>query len=217
MTLLRFGSLIVVLAAFGKLGQAQVPTVPVTKPASYAALLARLQSRDTSIDFAELRMALAASDEYSPYGSDGDAHRDSMGTAFARHDYRRVAAEADSALHYDYLDIRTHVLKAYALEQLGDTATSNWHRVIASRLVRSITASGQGTVQSPYVVIAVPEEYAVLAILGYAPSGTQAVVPCGAHECDVIETAHRETHESRDFYFDITLPRAHLARLFPEK
>ena len=46
--------------------------------APYRELLARLQARDTAIDFTALRLARAASDEYAPYFSPMQRHRDSL-------------------------------------------------------------------------------------------------------------------------------------------
>lgn len=182
----------------------------------YHGLLARLQAKDTSIDFTALRLAYAASPEYAPYGSDADSHRDSLDAAFARQDYQRVILEADSALAIDYLDVRTHVLRAYASEQLGDTGAATWNRVVASRLVQSVMQSGSGTVDSPYVVISVREEYAVLGMNNYQ-RGMQALSECGSRPCDILETTHRETQEKRTFHFDISLPKAYMDRLFGNK
>jgi len=195
-----------------------VRTSSAPAPASneYRKLLARLQAKDTSIDFTALRLAYAASPDYAPYGSDADDHRDSLGAALERRDYRRVIVEADSALGTDYLDIRTHVLRAYASEQLGDSAGAAWDRVIAARLVQSIMQSGAGTVDSPYVVISVAEEYAVLGMKNYQ-SGMQSLSKCGTRPCDILETTHRDTQEKRTFHFDISLPMTYMDRLFGSK
>ena len=179
----------------------------------YHALLARLRAKDTSIDFTALRLAYAASPEYAPYGSDADSHRDSLNAALKRQDFQRVILEADSALAIDYLDARTHVLRAYASEQLGDTAPAAWNRGVAALLVQSVMQSGSGTADSPYVVVSVREEYAVLGMTNYQP-GRQALSKCGSRPCDILETTHRETREKRTFHFDISLPKAYMDRLF---
>ena len=189
---------------------------PTLSADRYHDLLARLRAKDTSIDFMALRLAYAASPNYAPYGSDADSHRDSLNAALSRQDYQRVILEADSALAIDYLDVRTHVLRAYASEQLGDTATAAWNRVVAARLVQSIMQSGSGTIDSPYVVISVREEYAVLAMNNYQ-RGMQALSECGTRPCDILETTHRETQEKRTFHFDISLPKAYMDRLFGTK
>ena len=184
--------------------------------AKYHDLLARLQAKDTSIDFTALRLAYATSPEYAPYGSDADAHRDSLNAALGRQDYQRVILEADSALAIDYLDVRTHVLRAYASEQLGDATAAAWNRAVAAHLVQSIMQSGSGTADSPYVVISVREEYAVLGMNNYQ-RGMQALGECGSRPCDILETTHRETQEKRTFHFDISLPKAYMDRLFGTK
>lgn len=191
-------------------------SAPAPATNEYRTLLARLQAKDTSIDFTALRMAYAASPEYAPYGSDADDHRDSLKAALGRHDYRRVVSEADSALAIDFLDIRTHVLKAYAAEELGDRDGAAWDRIIAARLVQSIMASGAGTIDSPYVVISVAEEYAVLGMNNYEP-GMQSLGKCGTRACDILDVTHRDTQEKRTFHFDITLPMTYMSRQFEGK
>jgi len=184
--------------------------------AAYHGLLARLKARDTTISFTALRLAYGHSPDYSPYASDADDPRDSLNAALSRHDYRRAVKQADSALAIDYLDVRTHVMRAYAEEQLGDSAEALWDRVVAALLVRSITESGTGAVDSPYVVITVAEEYAVLGLTGYE-RGRQSLEECGRRPCDVLEATHRRTGQKRTLYFDISLPQAHLHRLFQDK
>src|SRR2546428_10854164 len=83
---------------------------PAPATNEYRTLLARLQAKDTSIDFTALRLAHAASPDYAPYGSDADDHRDSLSAALERRGDRRVIGEADAASAIDYLDIRTHGL-----------------------------------------------------------------------------------------------------------
>jgi hypothetical protein len=189
---------------------------PAPNVDKYHDLLTRLQAKDTTIDFTALRLAYASSAEYAPYGSDADPRRDSLNAALARRDYPRAVVEADSALAIDYLDARTHVLRAYASAQLGDTAAAAWNRAVAARLVQSIMQSGSGTADSPYVVISVAEEYAVLGMNSYQ-RGMQALGECGSRPCDILETTHRETQEKRTFHFDISLPKAYMDRLFGNK
>ena len=196
--------------------QAQRPASPSAATATYHNLLAKLRTRDTTIDFTALRLAYAASEEYAPYGSDADDHRDSLNAALQRQDYARAVSEADSALNVDYLDVRTHVMKAYAAEHLGDSTGAVWDRIVAARLVASIMRSGAGTVDSPYVVISVAEEYAVLGLNDYE-SGSQSLGTCGRRPCDILEVTARRTGRHRTIYFDISLPTAQLNRTLQGK
>jgi hypothetical protein len=204
----------VLLAGTPTLVTGQQP--PPTQDSTYRHLLARLKARDTTIDFTALRLSFAASEDYAPYGSDADVHHDSLGAALERGDFRRALTEADSALAIDYLDVRTHVLRAYAAEQLGDDATASWHRAVAALLVRSVAQSGTGTVDSPYVVISVAEEYALLYMNGYRRT-QQVVGQCGTRPCDVLDAENQETGAKQTFHFDISLPKAFLDRLFKPK
>lgn len=204
--LFAIGLLVVVRVA-----SAQAPVDART----YAPLLARLQALDTAFDFTRLRLAYAASAAYAP-----DPHPpldDSLRTAFARGDYARVRVLGDTVLAQYPLEIRPRVMRAFAAAQLGDSTAANWDRVIAAKLVRSITESGDGTEQRPYIVISVSEEYAVMNMLGYQRNGTQSDGPCGTHECDILESRNRTTGETRTLYFNIDLPQAYLRRLFNAK
>ena len=194
---------------------AQGPTA-AARDSEYHALLMRLRSKDTTIDFTMLRLALTKSSEYSPYGSDADSYRDSMRAALQRQDFRTVIGDADSALAIDYLDVRTHVLRAYAAEKLGDSTSASWDRIVAALLTRSIAQSGTGAVDSPYVVISVDEEYALLNMTGYQ-SGQQALGNCGPRPCDILEAQDRRTGAKRTFYFDISLPKGFLDRVLQSK
>jgi len=192
------------------LASAAVPARAQDAP-SYHALLARAQAGDTTVSFTALRKAWAASPEYAPYGSDADETADSMRAALARRDWPRAVREADSVLAVKWLDVRTHVLKAYAAGQMGDSAAASRERWAAARIVRSVAESGEGTQESPFVVVTVAEEYAFLSIFGYDPAG-QGLGQCGRHLCDVMQAVSQDTHEKRTFYFDISIPTGYLQR-----
>ena len=209
-------SIVIALALNCLVAIANAQRPPRVQAASYDSLLKRLQTKDTSIDFTALRIALTKSDHYAPYGSDADLYRDSLRAALQRQDFRRVLTYADSALSIDYLDIRTHVLRAYAAEELGDSSSGLWDRAVAGLLVHSIAHSGSGTVDSPYVVISVDEEYALLGMTGYQ-SNQQSLGRCGSTPCDILEAHNPRTGDKRTFYFDITLPAAFLNRMFQPK
>ncbi|HET7231703.1 MAG TPA: DUF4919 domain-containing protein [Longimicrobium sp.] len=179
--------------------------------AAYRTLLARAQAGDTTVDYTALRKAWAASPEYAPYGSDADEHADSMRAALQRRDWARAVREADAVLAVTWLDARTHAMKAYAAEQLGDTEAAGRERGVVARIVQSVAASGKGTQQSPFVVVTVAEEYAYLGVNGFE-RGDQALDRCGSRACDRMEAANPATGEKRTFYFDVTLPTEHLRR-----
>jgi hypothetical protein len=126
--------------------------------AQYHELLARAQAGDTTVDFTALRRAWAASPEYAPYGSDADEHLDSVRAALQRKAWDRAVRAADAALAVNWLDAATHVLKAYAMEQMGDAAGAGREREVAARVVRSVAGSGKGTEQVPFVVVTLSAE-----------------------------------------------------------
>jgi uncharacterized protein DUF4919 len=185
--------------------------IPTRAQEDYHALLARAQAGDSTVDFTALRKAWAASPEYAPYGSAADDHADSMRAALERRDWRRTVGEADSVLAVTWLDAATHVMKAYALEELGDSAASTREFVVAARIVRSVEDSGKGTEQTPFQVITVAEEYAWLRMHGFRPE-SQSLGTCGGRTCDVMEVKDTRSGEKHTFYFDVTIPTEHLRR-----
>jgi hypothetical protein len=175
-------------------------------------MVARVRAGDSTVDYTQLRLAYARSASYRPYPWDASAHRDSAGAALERGDFVRASADADSALTYDFRDAELHFVRGYLAERLGDTATSAHHRAIGRRLVESVLASGKGdSADSPYVVVSIDEEYAVLGMLGYC-SGMQLLGRCRGQPCDIQHATHAETGQERTFYFDIALPYATLGR-----
>lgn len=188
---------------------------PARAQETYRTLLARAQAGDTTVNFTTLRKAWAASPEYAPYGTAADEHADSMRAALQRRDWARAVREADAVLAVTWLDARTHVMKAYAAEQLGDAATAQRERAVAARIVQSVADSGEGTEESPFVVVTVAEEYAFLGMNGLERR-RQRLGRCGERPCDVVEAVNPDTGETRTFYFDVSLPTSQLRRVLDQ-
>ncbi|MEZ4332463.1 MAG: DUF4919 domain-containing protein [Myxococcota bacterium] len=101
-----------------------------------------------------------------------------------------------------------HLWRALALLDLGRTVEADVHRAWFLGLTQSVLDSGDGqTPETPYVTIAVWEEYATLMRLGLEPRGQ--VLLDGPRMLDVL-SAEDEEGNARSLYFD---PQWHFIRL----
>ena len=189
-------------------------------PTAYRALLRRLEGfaglprgADSvgATDFAELRRVYAQSSDYSPYDSDVDLRNEMFG-ALQRSAFGEARRLADSALAGSYLDIFAHIGAATAAARLADTARSEFHRSMALGLMGAILASGEGTEASPWVVISVDEEYAVLQTQGLNRQMQSTGSCANGRRCDVLTAVDPQTGKTKALYFDITLPMGWLTR-----
>ena len=169
--------------------------------AKYAALLTDLKSGRTDIDYTALREAYANSAHYDPYGEPPD--RDAMIKAAKAEDCETLLTAASRVLDTDFTDIQAHILSANCAKKHNDASTAKFHHDVAVGLIRSIARSGDGTsADSPYVVMAVREEYAFLYSQGYLVK-MQALVKCGKGECDAM-TVQDQNGTTKTFFFDVS-------------
>lgn len=199
------------LVSTGARGQARADSAAAADR-TYEQLVDRLRKGDTAVDYTALRMARAHGTHYSPYDTpDAAAHYDQHARA---KEYAALAAAADTVLDWDYTNVAAHMVRAWAAEQMGKEGEGRVHRAIDDGLVRSITSAGQGTRESPYVVISVGAEYAVLRSRGLRSTG-QALDSCAGRTvtCDRLDTA-AEDGTAGALFFDVTLPIGVLQRAF---
>jgi Domain of unknown function (DUF4919) len=101
-------------------------------------------------------------------------------------------------------DIRAHMLRAIALRKTGDEREAGMHHDLAIALLESITAGGDGrSVDSPWTVFDVSEEYEVLKMKGCVP-GPQALVSHEDRQFDVLHARHASNGSPCEATFDIT-------------
>jgi hypothetical protein len=108
-------------------------------------------------------------------------------------------------------DIRAHMLRAIALRQAGQESEARTHHDLASALLESIMAGGDGQgVASSWTVFDVSEEYEVLKAKG-CMLGSQALVSHEERQFDVLH-ARKANGSPCEATFDITELMAVTAR-----
>lgn len=90
-----------------------------------------------------------------------------------------------------------HARLATALRAAGRLPDADRHARLARAALDSITATGDGTVESPWSVLRVADEYDVLDSLGARPV-SQAVHPAGERAVDVVTC-----EDGREVCFDV--------------
>tara|TARA_B100000614_G_C14522269_1_gene483096 strand:- start:938 stop:1612 length:675 start_codon:yes stop_codon:yes gene_type:complete len=177
---------------------------------SYEQLLTRAKAMDTTLSFYELRMAYTKTDDYAPYGADGsDEFKEAMENLESGN-----LAEAEKliykALEYEYLSPRKHMIAAAIQRELGNEDKYEYHVYFYLNALASIALSGEGkTPATAMVVISVAEEYDYLGFMGYDFMG-QALLDSDYGAVDQISVTDKESKESLDLYFNVSIPMGHL-------
>jgi hypothetical protein len=96
-----------------------------------------------------------------------------------------VRTELSSLPQWLKLSPRVHELAALAAEQAGDENDAEIERFLFTICVQGILASGDGSVDHPYVAVQLEDETVLLSLLG-RDSFSQAVVPVGNRLLDVV-------------------------------
>jgi hypothetical protein len=176
---------------------------------TYRELLAAAQADPASADFHALRMAYVHSDEYNPYQHDAE-HVQALNEAL-HHGEKQAALDAiNRLLDYHYLDIEAHMAADYVNLLLDHPQESAYHRAWATGLIRAILSTGDGRgYDTAIIVLSVPEEYTVLRVMGYTPTGQQLVQQDG-HWFDILEGRAAEAAQTTPIYFNIDLPHTWL-------
>jgi hypothetical protein len=172
-------------------------------PAGYEAMLERVKKGDLDVDFQALRYA------YADSGGDRADRRavnelvGAMFRAYKTKDFDGAIEAAKKILDIDYLDIDAHVVCDLSYRMLSNTISAEPCHEMASRLLRSISDSGDGaTPETAYRVIAVREEYSFLNAVGLTPIGRKVVARDG-RDVDAIDVAGKDAGEARTVYFTL--------------
>lgn len=172
------------------------------KQVTYDALITQLKAGDTSIDFQALRFARSELADHDPYGAVTGLIKRDMFAAFDVDDLEKASAVAAKVVEQDYTDSDSHMVLSFAHEKRGENDRAMFERAVATGLYRSIIGSGDGmSAETPYVVIAIAEEYLVLRQRGLKPV-RQALIQTTKGPVDALYGVDENGME-QTLYFDV--------------
>jgi hypothetical protein len=150
-------------------------------------------------------MAYAKTSFYDPYNPK-DTISMIMRRAVIQKKYSDALENARKILTTNFLDARAHLICSISYRALGDTVKSAFHDAVARGLIRSIYNSGDGkSFQTAFVVIAVPEEYTLLEVLGLR-SGEQILIEHEGSSYDRLKAVDINTSDTLTVYFNVDIP-----------
>ena len=194
---------------------AQTPSASGAVVSRYEAMLARLKSGDTKIDYGALRLAYSETKDALPAGADHGV-RQAMTTALLNKKYPDFFKMADEILKTTYLSPETHAALSTAYRETGDVQKAEFHKAVYLGLINSILATGDGkTTETAYTVITIEEEYTVMRALGYSVWNEVMGVK-GGHNFNLLSGTNETTHETVIMYFNIDTPKAMQNRKNPQ-
>jgi len=177
-----------------------------TSDPTYAAMMQRLKSGDTDIDYEDLRMAYTRSEFYATADDTDIAElRGAMFQALSAGDMKTAGDRAQRILDLTYVDIDAHMVAAVVYRRTNDDTKAEFHRTIAMGLLQSIQDSGDGkSVDTAFVVISAEEEFALLRSQGLVAK-MRSMIRGGGRAFDVIDVADDAGHTGK-LYFNVGIP-----------
>ncbi|MBO0719801.1 MAG: DUF4919 domain-containing protein [Blastocatellia bacterium] len=181
---------------------------------TYESLLEQVKKSDPAANFTALRIAYA--DAPSKEGSDvipfSDASR-SMYSAMQDKKYEKAIEYAEKVLKAKFVDINAHMIASAAYKEKGDTEKEQFHRYVATGLIKSILSSGDGkTQETAFKVISTDEEYVILRVYGLMPQ-SQSLLNAKGHSYDRLDAVDPKTKEKVSLYFNIDIPFGALKKI----
>jgi hypothetical protein len=198
---------------FAILGLLAVTILPssvaaLDQTSEYATLLASLKAGKTDIDYARLRISYMDSPEYKAAKDTSDSET-AMVDALNKKDYPAALKNAEIVLNSDYVNMDAHFVAMVASREMGAKDKSEFHSTVFHGLIKSILDSGDGkSLQKAWVVINVAEEYVLLRVLGFRPSG-QSLVQKDGHSYDEMKVKDAQDGTEQTFYFNVDIPFKH--------
>jgi len=198
-----------------KTAPAPTPQTANSEPAAveprYDALLAQAKRDGAAVDFKALRYAYADSEHYNPYDAKESELRTSMVKAYRDKNCVTAMKHAQVILDKNYVDIDAHMMMDLCYRRLDQPQQARQHELMAHGLAESVIATGDGrTPQTAFVVIAVREEYNVIAMLGLKQL-QQALIRADGHSYDQF-SVKTESGGTDTIFFNIDRPLTWLAQ-----
>jgi hypothetical protein len=136
----------------------------------YALLVERVRGGDSSIDFRRLRISYAESPDFEASKSLGlGQQKKAAFAALNSRDFRTAVQAAGSLLEASFVDMDSHFVKYIAHGELREQEQSKFHKMVFTRLLKSITDDGDGkSMATAYHVISIAEEYTLMRVFRMA-------------------------------------------------
>ncbi len=141
-----------------------------------------------------VRAAVVASERYDPYSREMD-DVDAILDADKLDDARRLLSGAMPNL---LLSPAAHLVLSFIAKNSGDGERAQMESFVAATCCRGILATGDGTKDSPYLVVRISDEYDLIQYLG-KEFNDQAIIEDGDRHFDRIEF-----QDGSEIWFDIT-------------
>lgn len=112
----------------------------------------------TPENYAPAQQALIASPAYRPYQQET---MDAVLALVAKQQYAEARGALEKAWDNWALSPRAHALAAQIAEKLGDAAAAKREDALAAACLRGILSTGDGTIEKPYRIARIEDEYDV--------------------------------------------------------
>lgn len=167
-------------------------------------ILDKVKRGETDVNFTSLRLNCAKTSWYQGRKQTRiDKLKWQMYGEAQNGNFIEVKRLAQSMLDLNYLNMDAHRTLAWALENLGDSASAKRFRDIEIGLLRSIGQSGSGkSCKEGKVVIDVEEEYFVMQIMGWKLKQQQVVTEENSR-CDLLIVEENGVERREFFNVDI--------------
>jgi len=168
-------------------------------------LFMRFMANPSRETFLAVRDALIASDEYDPYSRDLP-----LATELLNADkYREALDTLGNVFGNLMLSPSAHMAWCQALGQLGQQQDADIQGALCVLCVRGILTTGKGTVDEPYLVTRLTDQYDVLAMLKKKSTSVGRCTEDGRH-LDI-----HSLDDGGQLVFDMTDPNRRLEELWP--
>jgi len=158
--------------------------------------------------FLRLRDAVIASPDYAPYTSN---YRSTVGSLLEREKYQEAIDYLMSVMDNWFLNPGIHRLVSFAHYKLGRDEEAGFEYWMYKVMVEGIASTGDGSAESPYLVLHTTDEYDVLEHLG-KETRKQALVKGSDKQYD-----RHDCTDGSQIWFDVTTPYGFLARRSRER
>jgi hypothetical protein len=178
----------------------------------YPVLFDRYQNNDTTLtreEFRYLYYGFTFQEEYQPYAihdaEDAVSNRLKKDTLTVA-DFSIIYSQCREILELHPFRTRFLLVAAVACSQMGNAEEATLYYYKYHSILSAILSSGDGaTEQSAWSIAFISDEYELIRLLGFTPSGKQKML--AESRCDFISVESNE-YAIEGFYFDISRPFA---------